>query len=109
MKDAKGHGSNQRGTHSEGIMSIAAKLQSATFGTHLTQFPSGKFGFTGHIPDELAFEASNPKYIQDAKNHGAGLVSKVAANEGGYLRTRTWKTRKAAQAALDAYNKKSGV
>ena len=109
MKDTKGHGSNRRGAHSEGIMSIAAKLQSSSFGAHLTQFPSGKFGFTGQIPDELTFEASNPKYIQDAKNHGAGLVAKVAANEGGYLRTRTWATREAAQAAQDAYNKKAGA
>lgn len=65
------------------------------------QYPSGKWGFVGSVPGELAYETSNPDYIRLAANVGAGLVRKRAEREGGFFRTRTWETQGAAVAEAE--------
>ena len=109
MKDAKGHGSNPRGAHSVGtqmvgVMPLLKASASGSLGTHVTQFPSGKFGFVGSVPDELAYESSKPEYIKTAKQFGAGFVS-VAP--GDVFRRRTYGSATEAQGALDDYNKRN--
>lgn len=63
----------------------------------LIKFPSGKWGFVGHVPTELRFEYSDPKYLRTASDFGVGIAASIATREGGYIRTRTWESETAAR------------
>lgn len=63
---------------------------------HLIQFPSGKFGFVGKVPVELAFEYDSIEDVKIAQHSGPGIAGKIAAREGRVFGTRVWDTKEAA-------------
>jgi glutamate synthase domain-containing protein 2 len=63
---------------------------------HIIQFPSGRFGFVGRVPVELAFEYDSIEDVKIAQHSGPGIAGKIAAREGRVFRTRTWDTKEAA-------------
>jgi hypothetical protein len=75
----------------------AARIWSGNLGLHVDCWPSGKFGFVGSIPVELAYiykDGSFPISEQDAKDirqFGPGLVMKSRG-----IQVRSWESRDAA-------------
>ncbi len=70
---------------------------------NIIQYPSGKWGFTGKVPDGLAYFASDSQYLKDAKQFGVTVVQKQAEREGGYFKSVSFDTEQAAKDALRAY------
>ena len=75
-------------------------------GLHVNQYPSGRWGFVGKVPADLAYVANKAEYVAIAQLSGPGIARKIAAREGGSFETRTWSTQsEAVEAALAAgYN-----
>lgn len=71
---------------------------------YLIQFPSGKFGFVGRVPVELAFVYDSVEDVKNAQHSGPGIAGKIAAREGRTFGTRVWETREAALAAATLLN-----
>lgn len=76
---------------------------------HAIQTPSGKWTFTGRVPDALAFFVSDPQYLKDAKQFGETVVRKLAAREGGYFMPVTFDTQQEAETALRQYQESGKV
>lgn len=70
-------------------------------GLNVIQYPSGKWGFVGKVPVELAFEYSDIKYVDMARQHGLGIARPIAKKEGGFIDSRVFDTFEAAQAAME--------
>jgi len=68
-------------------------------GLSIIQYPSGRFGFAGKVPLHLAFEYSDMKYVDMARQHGLSLAQSIAKKEGGFITSRAFETREAAEAA----------
>lgn len=66
---------------------------------HLIPTPSGRFAFVGKVPGPLAYETSDPAYLETAAHSGPGFAAKHAAREGGYFRSVSFATAAAAEAA----------
>lgn len=71
----------------------------------LIETPNGRWAFVGKVPDALAFESSNPDYIKQAKQHGPGLIEKIAAKEGGVFKNRSFATREEGIAAWEQFKR----
>lgn len=65
-------------------------------GLHCIRFPSGRWGFVGSIPTELAFDYESESDLQIALQCGPGFAMKAAARHGRTFRTKTWDSRDAA-------------
>ena len=63
------------------------------------QYPTGRFGFAGRVPAELAFIADSPDDVTCAIQCGAGLARKIAARNGRKFETRTFASAADALAA----------
>jgi hypothetical protein len=60
-------------------------------GLHVIKYPSGKFGFVGHVPQVLAHEGS-PEDLETARICGPGLARKAAERNGRTFKTLVWET-----------------
>jgi hypothetical protein len=69
---------------------------------HITQYPTGSFGFVGSVPRELCYQGS-AEDLETAWRCGPGLARKIAERNGRSFVTLTWSTREAAQSAADEY------
>jgi N12 class adenine-specific DNA methylase/broad specificity phosphatase PhoE len=70
-----------------------ANVLSGNLGLHVIQFPSGKWGFVGSVPNDLGYEQKDgspatPEQVSNIKQFGAGFVSGV--------RKRGWDTKEQA-------------
>jgi hypothetical protein len=61
-------------------------------GAHLIQYPSGKFGFVGKVPVELAFEYDDIEDVKTAQIAGERIAKIIAKREGRTFATRVWDT-----------------
>lgn len=68
----------------------------------ILEYPSGKFGFVGSVPPQLAVETDDPSLIEVGARCGIGIAKRIAANRSKYFRARTWETKEAAQAEAEA-------
>jgi hypothetical protein len=67
----------------------------------IIQYPTGRWGFVGLVPAELAYTQQNgqtptPNQLELASLRGPGIVG---------LRPMTWETREAAEGALGDYTR----
>lgn len=69
---------------------------------HVIQFPSGKFGFVGKVPVDLAFEYDSIEDVKAAQHSGPGIARKIAERNGRIFHTRVWDT--AEDALRSAHN-----
>lgn len=70
-------------------------------GLHVIQYPSGRFGFVGKVPQELAHRG-HPDDLEIARICGPGLARKFAARNSRVFESLSWETKEAAiQAAAD--------
>lgn len=60
-------------------------------GLHVLQYPSGRYGFVGRVPQVLAF-AGSAEDLETARICGAGLARKIAERNGRTLTTMVWDT-----------------
>lgn len=80
----------------------ATKIWTGNLGLHVDHWPSGKFGFVGSIPIELAYEYADGSFpisdkdAKDIQSFGPGLVMKSRG-----IRTRSWQSREAAIAEAE--------
>ena len=81
------------------LAQVAALLKNPAL--NIIQYPSGRWGFVGKVPHNLAFECSKQEYIDIACNHGVGIAEAIAKNEGGIFKSRSFETLEAAQAAME--------
>ena len=70
---------------------------------NVVQFPSGRWGYAGRVPDALAYFSSDPSYHADAKGFGVTIVQKRAEREGGVYKRVSFETEAEAKEALRAY------
>jgi len=68
---------------------------------HLIQYPSGRWGFVGRVPQVLAHEG-DADLLDCARLSGPGLARKIAEREGRHFATLAWDTEAEARAAADA-------
>lgn len=60
---------------------------------NVIKFPSGKFGFVGKVPVELAFEYDSIEDVKIAQHSGPRIAGLIAAKEGRVFKTRVWNTK----------------
>ncbi|KMO34304.1 hypothetical protein VP06_14635 [Methylobacterium aquaticum] len=70
---------------------------------HLIPTPNGRFAFVGRVPADLACEASDPRYIEDARQCGPAIAARIAAREGGTFQILSWESE------ADAYAYAAGL
>lgn len=63
----------------------------------IIQYPSGRFGFVGSVPPQLAVETNDPTLIEVGARCGIGIAAKIAERRGKYFRSRSWESREAAE------------
>jgi hypothetical protein len=66
------------------------------------QFPSGRWGFVGQVPEALAIESSNPELARVAKQCGMTIARAIAKRTSDIIRERVWDTKEAALAEAAA-------
>ena len=73
-------------------------------GLHLIQYPSGRWGFVGRVPQVLACEG-DPDLLETARLSGPGIAARFAVRTGRTFRTLSWATELEARdaAALAGY------
>ena len=54
------------------------------------QYPSGRWGFVGSVPAELAFNFEDLRDVQCAQSSGFRIAASIAAREGRTFSTRAW-------------------
>ena len=69
---------------------------------HVIKFPSGKFGFVGAVPVDLAFEYDSLEDVKSAQIAGPGIARQIAERNGRVFKTRVWDT--AEDALRSAHN-----
>jgi len=62
----------------------------------ILETPTGRYMFVGSVPAQLAVDTDLPELIEVGARCGVGIASKIAANRGGYFRTRIFETREEA-------------
>ena len=72
---------------------------SKSFGIHVIEYPTGRFGFAGNVPAELTFEYDGPLAFDEAV--AAAKVSGPGFVKG--LKRRAFDTREDAETALREY------
>ena len=70
---------------------------------HLIQYPSGRWGFVGCVPQRLAYDGS-AEDMATAALCGPGLAAKIAARHGRTFKVLAWDTEAQARAAAAALN-----
>lgn len=66
---------------------------------HLIPNPAGRFAFVGSVPAPLAFNCSDPEFLEIAAHSGPGIARKIAARQGGVFETRSFASLADAEAA----------
>lgn len=64
----------------------------------IIQYPSGRWGFVGSVPPELAVETNDGSLVEVGALCGIGIAKRIAERRGKYFRARVWETREAAEA-----------
>jgi len=79
----------------EGLRKQRAEIKRAGLGLHVIQFPSGRFGFAGRVPLELAYRRADGSVPTEAE------VSDDLRLPGNFraLKARTFETREEACSA----------
>jgi hypothetical protein len=71
---------------------------SKTAGLHIIQYPTGRYGFVGKVPQVLAHHG-HPDDLEIARVCGPGFARKAAERHGRAFETLTWTTEADARAA----------
>jgi len=66
---------------------------------HLIPNPAGRFAFVGSVPGPLAYNYSDPEFLEIAAHSGPGIARKIAQREGGVFETRSFTSLAKAEAA----------
>lgn len=66
---------------------------------NLIQFPSGKYGFVGRVPVDLAWAYESIEDVKNAQHAGPGIAARIAKREGRTFSARVWDTDAEARAA----------
>jgi hypothetical protein len=59
-------------------------------GLHLIEHKSGRWGFVGKVPTDLAFDCDDSELIRIACHCGPGFAKRAALREGKRFAERTW-------------------
>lgn len=68
----------------------------ANTGLHVIQYPSGRFGFVGRVPQALAYRCDDAEILAAAHQCGATIARGIAKNRGIAFETVAFDTREAA-------------
>ena len=69
---------------------------------HILKCPTGVYMFVGNVPFVLAYDADRITADEVRACMSDSIARQIAARRGGFLRSRTWPTAEAAEAAAIA-------
>ena len=71
----------------------------------IISFPSGRWGFVGKVPVQLAYPGATRDDVENIQHCGPGIARKIAAREGRDLSDLTYATQEEARTAFCVFAK----